>query len=138
MKDKILFYSLFVIGFVSIFLPFDRITIIGCGVGVSSVDYYSKSLIEVYIENLTIKKIDFVNVLSILFSTLIMLFITIPAILFFYKKHLALIIANVLSLSFFLFLGFSRNFDNDLQFGYYILILQQIILLLLIKVKNRH
>jgi hypothetical protein len=129
MKNKILFYCLFLIGFISIFLPFNKESAIGCGYEASIVHSYNQNLFEAYIKNLAILKLDFVNILDIIFSSLFILSIIIPVILFSYKKHIALIIINLFSLLTLLLIGFSRNFDDDLLFGYYILVSQQIVLL---------
>ncbi|KUJ61145.1 hypothetical protein AR687_14530 [Flavobacteriaceae bacterium CRH] len=124
MKTKIIFYSLFLIGFISIFLPFDK----------NIVNQKTLPLIA-FFENISLYNLDFSKILQLIVTVLIPGPFIFSSILFFFKRYKTLIIFNRITLTIFITFGLIRKFDN-LCIGYYLLLFQQIALfILLIKVK---
>ena len=135
MKNKIIFYILFLIGIVSIFLPFDIDNTINCGfeIGYYSDNKQTISFLAIF-ENVSFHNFNFINIIKILLATLLIVPFIFSVIFFVYKKYIVLIILNLFPLVFFILLGLSRRFDQ-LQIGYYLLLFQQIALFyLLIKI----
>jgi hypothetical protein len=135
MNKKIVFYILFLIGIVSIFLPFDTDSTINCGF---EIGYYSDKDQEIsflaIFKNVSFHNFNFTNIIKMLSATLLIVPFIFSAVFFFYKKYTILIILNLSPFVFFLILGLSRRFDQ-LQIGYYILLFQQFALFyLLIKI----
>jgi hypothetical protein len=130
MKNKKLFYILFLIGFISIYLPFDIDTTIHCGfeIGDSSNDKQTMSFLAIF-KNVSFH--NFKDIIEMLLAILLLVPFIFSAILFFYKKYVILIVLNLFPSVFFLTLGFLRRFDG-LQVGYYLLLFQQIALFFLL------
>ncbi|SHM86417.1 hypothetical protein [Flavobacterium xinjiangense] len=135
MNKKTVFYVLFLIGIVSIFLPFDIDNTINCGF---EMGYYSDkdktiSFLAIF-KNVSFHNFNFLNIIKMLLAILLIVPFIFSAIFFFYKKYIILIMLNLVPFVFFLILGLSRRFDQ-LQIGFYLLLFQQIALFyLLIKI----
>ncbi|MBF4517104.1 hypothetical protein IRZ71_12145 [Flavobacterium sp. ANB] len=129
MKTKLIFYSLFLIGFISIFLPFQK----------NPVTQNTLSL-SAFFENMPLYNLNFSKILQIIATVLIPGPFIFSAILFFYKKYKILTIFNRIPLTIFITLGLISKFEN-LYIGYYLLLFQQItlfVLLIKIKIENQN
>jgi hypothetical protein len=134
MKTKFLFYCLFLVGFVSIFLPFDKDHVIRCDFINTSQQEKTIAFTSIF-ENISFISLDFKNLMEIIFAMLLIAPFIFSSLLFFYKKYILLIIFNLIPLIFFLTLGLLRRFE-DFQIGYYLLLLEQLtIFYLLINMK---
>ena len=130
MRNKILFYIICFIGIVSIFFPYYKSIIFACGFGPCYKDYQYINFLEMYYDNFQFFKPQFLNFIDVFILTLIIISILFYALLYFLKKYLAIIILTVICLIYFLF-SLVNAFDI-LQYGFYILLFQQIILLFLV------
>lgn len=136
MKNKILFYCLFIIGFISLFLPFDIDVLIQCDfISTSSYPEQTTTSFIAILKNVSFRYFHFKNILEIILSILILPPFIFSAIFFHYKKYTFLLIFNIIPLIFLVTIGIMRKLDG-LQIGYYLLTFQQAILFfLLIKIK---
>ncbi|MCI9844454.1 hypothetical protein [Flavobacterium pectinovorum] len=137
MKTKILFYFLFLIGCISIFLPFDKDHLIHCDfiTTAKQKQELTVSFIAIF-ENVSFDSLHFKNIMEVILAVLLIAPFIFSAVLFFYKKYTLLLIFNVIPLIFLITIGLLRWFE-DLQIGYYLLLLQQMTLFyLIIKIDN--
>ena len=89
MNKKTVFYALFLIGIVSIFLPFDIDNTINCGF---EKGYYSDkdktiSFLAIF-KNVSFHNFNFINIIKMLLATLLIVPFIFSAIFFFYKKYI--------------------------------------------------
>ncbi len=136
MNNKILFYCLFIIGFVSLFLPFDIDHLIHCDfISTNKYPEQKTTSFIAILKNVSFRYFHFKNIIEVILSILILSPFTFSALFFHYKKYTFLLIFNIIPLIFLVTLGISRKLD-DLQIGYYLLTFQQTILFfLLIRIK---
>jgi hypothetical protein len=83
-----------------------------------------------FYDNVQFFKPEFLRFIDILIQTLIAISILFSAILYFFKRYLVIIILSIISVVYFL-LSLAYAFDV-LQYGFYILLFQQISLFLLL------
>ena len=116
-----------IIGLVSLYLPYNKVTVIGSGLdGGDSTDYYYDSLVD-FFKSPTFNYNYVLDTLAVLIVVVSLLFS--PIFSFLNRKKTAIILTLV-SISF-LIISF-YNLNDDLGFGYYIIIIQQITLLFVI------
>jgi len=127
-KTISLFFSL--LGIISLFLPYNKVVVIGCGKNFSSIDYYYDSFIKSIFNFFISTHRSFNNLIEIFLSLLICFSLAFCSILFLFNKisiaiFLIILTLILMSISFY-------NLQDDLGFGYYVIVFQQIILLLYI------
>lgn len=87
MKTKIIFYSLFLIGFISIFLPFDRDFTIHCDfINTSASQQQNTIPLISFFKNISFYNLNLSKILQIIAAVLITGPFIFSALLFFYKN----------------------------------------------------
>ena len=135
-KTISLFFSL--LGIISLFLPYNKVVVIACGKNFSSIDYYYDSFIKSIYNFFISTHCSFNNLIETFLSFLICFSLAFCSILFLFNKisiaiFLIILTLILMSISFY-------NLQDDLGFGYYVIVFQQIILLLYIiysKIKSK-
>ncbi|RKR10350.1 hypothetical protein C8C83_2024 [Flavobacterium sp. 90] len=135
MHKKIISFTFSLLGFVSLFLPYNKVVITACGENFRSRDYYYDSLIR-FIPDFfsTLPRLN--NLIETLLILLVCFSLIFSSILFLLNKIttsilLVIVTLLIMSISFY-------NLHDDLGFGYYVIIFQQIALLFyIIYAKNK-
>lgn len=127
-KTSLFIFSL--VGLISLFLPFNKSIVIGCGMdGGGSVDYYYDPFIKYLFDFFTFPSITYLDIFEFLaFILVIFSLVFSPVLLFFNRKNISLLLI-VLTLGL-MFISFYNSYDM-LGYGYYIILLQQSVLLVL-------
>lgn len=125
--EKKIFYFLYMIGILSLFIPFYENFAIGCGIDTSTTTYESRYLLQDYFENIKSFKPEFLNFVGALWLSLILISILFSPLFYIYKKLLLLIILNVVSVLYFVIC--IVNAHEMVVYGFYILFFQQLFLL---------
>lgn len=112
------------------FLPYYESLIIACGLGPCYKDYQYINFFKMFYDSVQFFKPEFLSFIDIVIQTLIAISILFSAVLYFFKRYLIIIILSIISVIYFL-LSLAYAFDV-LQYGFYILLFQQISLFLLL------
>ncbi len=131
-KAVVVFFSL--IGLVSLFLPFSKNVAIGCGDNSSFTNYYYDNLITYLSDFLKISSITYSNAFE--FSALIIVTFSLvfsPVLFLLNKKNISLFL--IVSTLLLMFIPFYNSY-NFLSYGYYIVFLQQTVLLIILSKSN--
>ena len=122
------------LGTISLFLPYKKITIIGCGQNFSSIDYYYDNLVKSIFIDFSMST---VGLIQTFLGILVIFSLCISPILLLFNKIIIAVFLIVLTLVL-MFISF-YNLNDDLGFGYYVIVFQQIILFLyIISSKNKY
>lgn len=124
-KTILLIFSL--LGIISLFLPYKRVTVVGCGKNFSSMDYYYDNLAKSIFSDFTMSQ---AGLILTLLGILVIFSLSVSPILFLFNKIIISVFLIVVTLIL-MFICF-YNLNDDLGFGYYVIIFQQITLLLYI------
>ena len=121
---------LFLIGFISLFLPYYESTVISCGFNSSSINYFYDNLLTRYLECFqNPNKIPF-NLLEIVLQTIIILAVVFSTILIYYSKNKIAFSLVIMTL---ILLFIQLCFINEmLCYGFYVVLIHQLTLLALI------
>ena len=127
-KKSLFIFSL--VGLISLFLPYNKVIIIGCGIdGTGSMDYYYNSLVKYLFDFFTFSSVTYLVVFEFLALILVIFSLLFsPVLLFFNRKNVSLLLI-VLTLGL-MFISICNSYDM-LGCGYYIILLQQSVLLVL-------
>lgn len=125
--EKKIFYFLYIIGILSLFIPFYENFAIGCGIDTSATTYESRYLYQDYYENFKSFKPEIINFVGALWLSLVLISILFSPLFYIFKKLLLLIILNVVSVLYFVMC--IVNAHEMLVYGFYILFFQQLFLL---------
>ncbi|PIF31962.1 hypothetical protein CLU81_2473 [Flavobacterium sp. 9] len=126
MHKKIISFTFSLLGIVSLFLPYNKVVITACGENFSSRDYYYDSFITIFSDFFsTLPRLN--NLIETLLLLLVCFSLSFSSILFLLNKITTSIILVILTL---VIMSISfYNLHNDLGFGYYVIIFQQVALL---------
>lgn len=126
MHKKIISFTFSLLGIVSLFLPYSKVVITACGENFSSTDYYYDSFIRIISDFFnTLPRLN--NLIETLLILLVCFSLTFSSILFLWNKittSILLVIVTLILMSIAFY-----NLHDDLGFGYYVIIFQQIALL---------
>lgn len=134
MHKKIIPFIFSSLGVVSLFLPYSKTAIVGCGKNYTSTSYYYDRFIKIILDSCRLTA--FSNVIELLFALLVCFSLVFSSILFSFNRTTAPILLITLTLLLMVISFF--NLQNDLGFGYYVIVFQQIILLFyIVSFKNK-
>ncbi|GEM_PF-5558131 len=114
------------IGIISLFLPYNQDIVISCGENYSSKDYYYNSFIK-FVPEFFNSSLSFNSLIEALLLLIIYFSLVFSPILFLFDKIKTSIVFIVLTLILMSMSFFSSN--DDLAFGYYVMVFHQILLL---------
>ena len=127
-KAFLVIFSL--VGFISLFLSFNKVIIISCALdGGGSTDYYYDPFIKYLVEFFTFQSITFLDVFEFLAFILIIFSLLITPLFLFYNRKKISLLLIVLTLGL-MIISLYNSYDS-LGYGYYIIFLQQSVLLVL-------
>ncbi len=129
MKKKLFILIVYLLGIVSVFLPYYKSMFIACGFGTSHQGFDYSNFLQMYLDNIVFFKPKLLNFIDFIWQTLVLISIVFSVIFFFYKKYIVVIFLNIISLIYFV-LGLFSAFDI-LAFGFYILFFQQILFIMI-------
>jgi hypothetical protein len=130
MKNKKIFYFGYLVGIISLFMPYYESFFIACGLGSSVTGYEYVDFFHLYINNIKFLKIEFLDFIDIMWQSLFLISIVFSPLFYIYKKHLMLILLCFISILYFV-LSFVNAYDM-LVWGFYILFFQQLFMLSLL------
>jgi hypothetical protein len=130
MHKKIVVVIFSLIGLVSLFLPFSENVVIGCGDNGSFTDYYYDSLIKSFFDFLKFPSASYSIFFEFIAFIIIVFSVVFSPILLFLNKKIVGLILIILTLII-MFIPFYNSY-NYLGYGYYIIILHQTVLLIVV------
>ncbi|OOV28746.1 hypothetical protein BXU11_02020 [Flavobacterium sp. LM5] len=130
MYKKAFFLIFSLVGFISLFLPFNKVIIIGCALdGGGFTDYYYDPFIKYLVDFFTFQSITFLDVFEFLAFILVIFSLVLTPLLLFYNRKKISLLLIVLTLGL-MIISLYNSYDS-LVYGYYIIFLQQSVLLVL-------
>lgn len=130
MYKKAFFLIFSLVGFISLFLPFNKVIIIGCALdGGGFMDYYYNPFIKYLVDFFTFQSITFLDVFEFLAFILVIFSLVLTPLLLFYNRKKISLLLIVLTLGL-MIISLYNSYDS-LGYGYYIIFLQQSVLLVL-------
>jgi hypothetical protein len=130
MYKKAFFLIFNLVGFISLFLPFNKVIIIGCALdGDGFTDYYYDPFIKYLVDFFTFQSITFLDVFEFLAFILVIFSLVLTPLLLFYNRKKITLLLIVLTLGL-MIISLYNSYDS-LGYGYYIIFLQQSVLLVL-------
>jgi hypothetical protein len=130
MFKKTIVFIFSLIGLLSLFLPFSKNVVIGCGDNDCFTDYYFDSLIKYLFDFFKLSSITYFDIFEISALIVVIFSVLFSPVLLFLSKKIGGLLLIVLTLII-MFIPFYNSY-NYLGYGYYIILLQQTVLLIVI------